>query len=260
MGDMIRTSFDAVQRMHHKRTNELLPSKVIDNNTKLVYVDDELVFLRLHETNIATFTPNGVRLHTDGWFTSTTWRRIHDWTPAKNFVKHGLRYVATGEGWDTIYMSGLEFVDGVAVNPIPPVLVRAIERAPRQFSRNLDTWAERQVRAWDHFDHRPHECTGCLMLAEELGSNYTRPTGEIGSYGVRHLTSHVMDRTPMGYGWANHFLDACAKSYGETVHGDKLLDRLTYDLTNAMKPMRDHAVKAIAPPGFEYPQSTHTRS
>jgi hypothetical protein len=56
---VIATASEAVDALRHKRTGEILPTKNVARNTKLVYYDDELVGLKFHNTVIARFTTNG---------------------------------------------------------------------------------------------------------------------------------------------------------------------------------------------------------
>lgn len=64
--------------------------KPIDNNTRLFWRDDEAIALRLHNTDILTFYPNGdVRFNSGGWKTVTTKSRLNEYGPARIWSDRG---------------------------------------------------------------------------------------------------------------------------------------------------------------------------
>ena len=72
------------------------PSKKIDNHTYLVRGDDGAISVRLHQTDIVTYSPDGTAtFSTGGWPTKTTRARMDRWIPAdwaiysESFKKHG---------------------------------------------------------------------------------------------------------------------------------------------------------------------------
>lgn len=106
---MYANAAEAIDKgLRHKGTKEILATKNIAKNTKLVYLDDDCVGLRFHDTIIARYERKGVKIdtrdrqHPKGWFTVTTWDRINQFTPAKTFQQDGLRHIlldpSTG-GW-----------------------------------------------------------------------------------------------------------------------------------------------------------------
>jgi hypothetical protein len=94
MSVTLTNAADAVAKLRHARWGTLLPTKKIDNNTLLVYLTDECVGLKFHNTIIALYLPNGVAINTWGWHTPTTWQRIDCWTPARNSTVRGLRWIS----------------------------------------------------------------------------------------------------------------------------------------------------------------------
>jgi len=72
------------------------PSKKIDNNTYLVRGQNGAISVRLHQTDIVTYTPDGTAtFNTGGWPTKTTRTRMDRWIPGdwaiytESFKKHG---------------------------------------------------------------------------------------------------------------------------------------------------------------------------
>jgi len=80
--------------------------KKIANNTYLVRRNNGAVAIRLHATDILTFTPDGlVTIRTGGWQTVTTKDRINQYTSVGLYQKAGVWY----------YRSGDEFSEGDVV-------------------------------------------------------------------------------------------------------------------------------------------------
>ena len=86
----------------------LVKSKKVGNNTfEVVYKNGDRA-IRLHKTDILTFTPNRVILNTNGWETVTTKARINQYMPNGYVYQRKYKwYVSTPEG-DTPYYDGME--------------------------------------------------------------------------------------------------------------------------------------------------------
>lgn len=246
---MIRNSHEAVERLHHKRTGELLPRKVLDRTTnngrqsRLVYVDDSLVFLRFIDTNVATFTPTGVVLHTEGWYTQATWRCIDTFTPARTYQANGLRFVSTGWGWDTLYVPGLELTnEGEAVNPLARPLVKAITNRVSNFRRKAKRYAAHVVRDFDRYHIT---LTGCELCRHGMWSSPT-------------FAAHMADHVEMGDRIWNTAFDEqfeSTRALRPELLGDALCAAVAQRIADRLVAHTfPEAVKAIAPDTFEYPQ------
>lgn len=89
----------------------LVKSKKVGNNTfEVVYKNGDRA-IRLHRTDILTFTPNRVILNTNGWETVTTQARMNEYLPTFKGVrvyqsKH-IWYVNTPDG-EVKYYDGME--------------------------------------------------------------------------------------------------------------------------------------------------------
>ena len=92
--------------------DQLIKSKKVGNNTfEVVYKNGDRA-IRLHRTDILTFTPNRVILNTNGWETVTTKARMNEHISMSNRLsvyqsKHKW-YVRTPEG-DVPYYDGMMF-------------------------------------------------------------------------------------------------------------------------------------------------------
>jgi hypothetical protein len=134
------------------------------NNTYLEWFDDELLALRLHQTRIAWYTPEYVKLTLEGWRTMTTWGRVTEFTPARTFGSAGLFYVVdNGAGSGVLFEEGIKVApDGSVLNPMLPSTQSAIERAVHGTSRKLTPWLRKCVRAWDDtWDDDELVCPDC---------------------------------------------------------------------------------------------------
>jgi len=88
------TGLQRYQQMSAQLTRR--PRLKIDNNTYLLRGDNGAIHVRLHQTNIVTYSPDGTAtFNTGGWPTRTTRDRIDAWIPAgwaiytEPFKKHG---------------------------------------------------------------------------------------------------------------------------------------------------------------------------
>lgn len=62
----------------------------VNNNTTLRRNQDGTIALCLHLTDIVTYNPNGeFVIRTGGWHTSTTRKRLNDYTPGRFFIADG---------------------------------------------------------------------------------------------------------------------------------------------------------------------------
>lgn len=89
--------------------------KPIANNTRLHTLAGDAIGLRLHNTDVLTFYPDGsIGIDTGGWHTVTTWNRIGRYLDAPWRI-----YSDKGE-WRWVHWSGervLPFIDGMTILP-----------------------------------------------------------------------------------------------------------------------------------------------
>lgn len=244
---MIANAHEAVEALRHRRTGEVLPTKSVARNTKLVYYADELVGLKFHNTIIAKFTTNGAVIDTrdsfgdPGWFTITTWERINEFTRARTFTNNGLRYIdtQTGDG-AALYMHGTTIdANGRVLNvPLEPEIGERISAIVCNLPAKIRRHAEKVIARWVDWGE-PSNCCGEARLP------------------ILHSLAHV-ERNEYA---VPPELDGLAQSLRSVnVWGDRLRNELT-------KRFREHlrdslipaAVQAVAP-DFPYPQLERRRT
>lgn len=69
-------------------------SRKLENNTYLVRRDDRTIAVRLHATDVVTFTPDWIELDSGGWHTKTTADRMRAYASVN--VSSGS---SKGKGW-----------------------------------------------------------------------------------------------------------------------------------------------------------------
>ena len=158
--------------------------KPIANNTRIVKRGDSYA-IRLHDTDILTFEPDGrVFYRSGGWRTVTTKARMNEYGPASIFSDRGAWYISTAKASSVPYADGLcVTADGqiIGAGTIDDV---SEEKALR---KNIGKYAARYVKALyageigtpDNGD-----CWGCLMVSDD-GKH---PMG-----GRSHILSHIKE-------------------------------------------------------------------
>lgn len=175
---MYATASEAMEGLRHKRTKEILPSKTIARNTKLVYLDEQSIALEFHKTFIARYERDHVVIDTrdrrkpQGWFTVTTWNRIDQFTPARTSVDNGLRHIVMdpAAGWGSSQL----FAHGAIVSPdgsceIPDLTSQqsdAIIAIKKNFPARLKRYTKKIVERWRKWED-PSDC--CMRAYENAG-------------------------------------------------------------------------------------------
>lgn len=249
---MYATAEQALEGLRHARTKEILPTKTIARSTKLIYLDDDLVGLRFHDTIIARYERDGVRIDTrdrrkpDGWFTVTTWNRIDQFTPARTFQREGLRFMVidpfTGsapyDGETRLYEHGA-FIspDGSCEIDLTPEQSDGILAAKTNIRRKVKRYANNVVKRWREWE-KPLAC--CERRGEE------------GAY--EHYFGHFRANEPVIptniEALASNLRDSPLFSFDADSLARELRDRLTNDFQSQFLPL---AIAQIAP-DFPYPQ------
>lgn len=257
---MYATAAEAIEGLRHKQTGEILPSKVIDRNTKLVYLDESLIGLRFHDTIIAKYMRDRVVIdtrdsnYTQGWFTKTTWERINTYTPARTFASNGLRHImivccppgqpyAYACGGSMLYMHGTEvFPDGTCNVPdLHMEQSQAIVQVKRSLPAKIDRHARRVVKSWREWAQTPDCCHDILRERDALLDVYL--------HSLQHVTAceYVVPR--------DFELEYVSQLRDEGFQGDALCrlvaKKYAADLKNMLIPL---AIRQITP-NLPYPQS-----
>jgi len=165
--------------------------KPIANNTRLYRRDGGNIAVRLHNTDIIIYRPDGaVSLNTGGWYTVTTKARINEYAPGCVYSDKGTWYYSpSGARWSA--SDAVPFQDGITIYPDGTVTGAGPEpdhAAMRRLKRAVKKYAADYVAAL-YAGKIPApsngDCWGCLMVAAD-GSH---PMG-----GRDHILSHIEDK------------------------------------------------------------------
>lgn len=87
--------------------------KKLENNTYLERRDPETIAVKLHNTDVVTYTPGAVELKTGGWQTVTTKDRLNTYGPLSVYQRKGEWYIVV-DGKEQPFGNGyrLKVVEG----------------------------------------------------------------------------------------------------------------------------------------------------
>lgn len=238
----------ALEGLRHKRTGNVLPTKNIARNTKLVYYADELIGLKLHQTVIATYHADGVRIdtrgpkspHGQGWFTNVTIDRLDTFTPARFLRDRGLLYIVANPNYGSadwtaparLYAHGCSLsCNGSLENGLEPAVERLIADAHRTWQRKSKNFAKRMTTYWRN--------GGKLMpCCQEDDSD-------------AHLVSHLEANEPC-LPWFGVEFGQMGRE--QNLVGDPLATKVEERIYERLRPLADVAIHNAAP-DFPYPQN-----
>lgn len=250
---MYATASEAMEGLRHRRTKEILPSRTVARNTKLVYLDEDLVALEFHNTFIAKYLRDHVVIDTrdrrepKGWFTVTTWNRIDQFTPARTATENGLRRIVIdpAAGWDSTRL----FEHGAIVSPdgsceIPNLtaeqsdgIIAAKKKVPPKSKR----FAKNAVKAW-------REWGDPLPCCEETFSNHANSAGMWEHYFEHFRANEVAVHPSMEILVNDQRMQRAGLDPDLLTH--ELERKLAHAFTEQFLPL---AIERIAP-NFPYPQ------
>lgn len=175
------------------------PSKKVANNTYLIPVDGGIA-VKLHQTNVVTFHPDGTTtLNSGGWRTVTTKERINSFSPARVYSDGGLWFVSyrDNHGSKTYqpddcsewHSCRATFTDGMVVDAEGVPLVKDSGEEIMAAKRRLDRMIRRYINGYaSHVLERGNlEAPGlgdCLMCQAGHPENEN-------PLGLEHLISHM---------------------------------------------------------------------
>lgn len=159
----------------------------VGNNTYLERRGPSTIALRLHATDVLTFTPDYVELNTGGWFTVTTKARLNQFGPVTISSDKG-RWIVQPAGYDRwatdgfVYHDGIRFTnDGTELVKLAlPVTVPDNEPVKRQI-RAFCVEAMKQLREGLPMPSGG-DCWGCYFRTDD---------GKGDVLGLDHLTQHM---------------------------------------------------------------------
>jgi hypothetical protein len=130
----------------------------LTHNTYVERRGDDIA-IRLHETDVLTFRPDGsVSYDTGGWFTVTTKDRMNRYGPTHISSRQG-RWFA----WGTPYVDGMTVRDGLVIAGVDAEAVAAEDQRNAKARKAIDKFIkgitpERIMSAWEDTGG---DCWGC---------------------------------------------------------------------------------------------------
>jgi hypothetical protein len=159
-------------------------SKKLANNTYAFRCDNGVIVVRLHQTNIVTYFPNGkVVLNSGNWRTVTTKARLNEFSPFNVFQNKGIWSVGfPGVGESVLFQDGLTYFKGKFSNYAK--------------SDNKETKLRKKIRDYSKLvvSKLPlplpsgQDCWFCGLRTED-----GKPLGEC-SHNTDHLISHIKEK------------------------------------------------------------------
>ena len=174
---MSRTKKDILSSVE----KEFTQTKIVGNNTIKIVYSDGTEAVRLHDTDIITYHPNGdIVLDSGGWRTATTKERINRFAPVWLSQNNHVWYVSPG---NHVFYDGIRFdSNGILISEPKEDNTKELNKIKRRIAK--------YVKLIDGLDSLPHpnggDCFYCSMSTVETG----KPLGDaIGD--KDHLLSHL---------------------------------------------------------------------
>lgn len=142
------------------------------------------IAVRLHQTDIVTFSPNGVvTLTSGGWGTATTKERINQFASTRISQRSSIWYMGDG----SLFYDGLQLKDGVVLKPRQ---TEKHESVVKDIKQRAKAYAQAYVTAIESGSvdvPSAGDCWACLF--EMQGATPQRPA-PLGTY---HLEDHMAE-------------------------------------------------------------------
>ncbi len=175
-------------------TSRCKDSRKLANNTYLVRRGENIA-VRLHDTDVATYLPNGdVILNSEGWRTPTTKARINDYLPGRwRLIQEGGVWYLVNPPPDS-YAWGKEqtryrFADGVTIQE-NEIIVGALpdnRKQDRAIKRKIKAYAQLCADAVPIPQPSSADCWFCCMVTQG-GKTLADATKDI-----NHLSDHMAE-------------------------------------------------------------------
>lgn len=220
---------EAVEKLGNKQRRKL------ENNTYLEKRDNGNIAVKLHQTDVVTYTPkNEVILSSGGWRTLTTKDRINRYSRAGISQKNNIWYVNVSADYSNpdkpVYFENpvTVFKDGVVItakNKIKggEVATKKKEKAFEDQKKVIKTYCKTFIE--DLFNNKvkkpgPGDCWYCLMVS---GTN--KAIGD-----VHQSSNHILDHIK-----ENYFVPSLLFKALETIPTSKMTKGVIGEIWNDLK-------------------------
>jgi hypothetical protein len=153
------------------------------NNTYAERRELGAIAIRLHQTDIVTFYPDGrIVANTGGWKTLTTKDRLNEYLPVRIWQKSG-RWLLGSNG------STIEFADGLTIHPdgsISGGRAQSDVEAEKSLQKRIKAYCDGLAKVLPLPRPGAGDCFYCQM--REVASG--KPIGEV-THNTGHLCSHM---------------------------------------------------------------------
>lgn len=171
-------------------------SKKLDHNTYLIRRGDAIA-IRLHETDIITYTPQSLCiLHSGGWNTPTTRDRISAYAPVRMGIRKGTPFI-TFNGKEYQFFDGitLDLNAGMVIDTNEKPDLDAINAYNKELTKRVDGYVKGLTldTVQSCLEDMNGDCMFCHLL--EVGTGKT--LGEA-TQNTEHLWSHVNEQSYIG--------------------------------------------------------------
>jgi len=162
---------EAKQILDDKRGDKT--SKKIGNNTYLKRYEDGTIVVRLHQTDIIQYKPNGtILLHSGGWKTVTTKARMNEFLPRQYGIMQvkGVWYVhlTTDFNKDLVYNDGMKLTK--STKPVNEKVLKTRQKKNDRITNQIKKYADRYIEAlFDGKVESPSgsDCWQCSMMYDK---------------------------------------------------------------------------------------------
>lgn len=189
---------EAGQQLIHRRTGQLMATRIVAHNTVLRQCGSSAIAYRLHDTDIVTLHEDGrVTLDSGGWRTMITKERINRFAPAARVFSKKAHWMVEVGGVTVPFFDGITYDPASGqVDPDPALdhaasemkRIDRVKREVRAYLRDLSGDTLREVAGQVLAGDTAGDCFYCLMRTEDGQS-----LGD--AHGIHdHLELHVEER------------------------------------------------------------------
>ena len=172
---------------------DVVKSRVIENNTIRYHKSDGTRVIRLHFTDIVTFHPDdSITLNSNGYQTPTTKDRMNRFSPFQIYQEKNIWYVVNnyGEGETHVFADGITFYLNGTVKgegEDPKVFIKLNKEINKYVKGYMTALVNRQIRLPSGGD-----CWDCYMKGDD-----GRTMGDMKKFNPgeeNHITSHFKEK------------------------------------------------------------------